>query len=163
MKQVQLNVEFNIEDEIADKINLDVSNGSFTYKLSTLLTQAYSGGHVVMPEELESIIADLLDDEYIEDDNDEEMTEKYAGLFEVAIEKALSKLVGSGSVKESILNNTSKSESESQVYADVIKQHESNIIKFSTSEISDVSDENDGSEEIMSDDEADELADIFGF
>lgn len=162
MKQIQLNVEFNIEDEIADKINLDISNGSFTYKLSTLLTQAYSGGHIVMPEELESIIADLLDDEYIEDD-DEEMTEKYAGLFEVAIEKALSKLVGAGSVKESILNNTSKSESESQVYADVIKQHESNIIKFSTSEISDVSDENDGSEEIMSDDEADELADIFGF
>lgn len=161
MKQVQLNVEFNIEDEIADKINLDISNGSFTYKLSTLLTQAYSGGHVVMPEELESIIADLLDDEYIEDDD--EMTEKYAGLFEVAIEKALSKLVGAGSVKESILNNTSKSESESQVYADVIKQHESNIIKFSTSEISDVSDKNDGSEEIMSDDEADELADIFGF
>lgn len=162
MKQIQLNVEFNIEDEIADKINLDISNGSFTYKLSTLLTQAYSGGHIVMPEELESIIADLLDDEYIEDD-DEEMTEKYAGLFEVAIEKALSKLVGAGSVKESILNNTSKSESESQVYADVIKQHESNIIKFSTSEISDVSDENDGSEEIMSDDEVDELADIFGF
>ena len=162
MKQIQLNVEFNIEDEIADKINLDISNGSFTYKLSTLLTQAYSGGHIVMPEELESIIADLLDDEYIEDD-DEEMTEKYAGLFEVAIEKALSKLVGAGSVKESILNNTSKSESESQVYADVIKQHESNIIKFSTSEISDVSDENDGSEEIMSGDEADELADIFGF
>ena len=162
MKQIQLNVEFNIEDEIADKINLDISNGSFTYKLSTLLTQAYSGGHIVMPEELESIIADLLDDEYIEDD-DEEMTEKYAGLFEVAIEKALSKLVGAGSVKESILNNTSKSESESQVYADVIKQHESNIIKFSTSEISDVSDENDGSEEIMSDVEADELADIFGF
>lgn len=162
MKQVQLNVEFNIEDEIADKINLDISNGSFTYKLSTLLTQAYSGGHVVMPEELESIIADLLDDEYIEDD-DEEMTEKYAGLFEVAIEKALSKLVGAESVKESIIKNTSKSESESQVYADVIKQHESNIIKFSTSEISDVSDENDGSEEIMSDDEADELADIFGF
>ncbi len=162
MKQIQLNVEFNIEDEIADKINLDISNGSFTYKLSTLLTQAYSGGHIVMPEELESIIADLLDDEYIEDDV-EEMTEKYAGLFEVAIEKALSKLVGAGSVKESILNNTSKSESESQVYADVIKQHESNIIKFSTSEISDVSDENDGSEEIMSDDEVDELADIFGF
>lgn len=164
MKSVNFNIEINLEDDIADAVLSDMNEGSFTDKLEMLLTRVYSGGHIIMHEELESIIADILDEEEEDGDNREELSERENELISSTVMAVIEKLKDSGELGNIVVSAPPSNQSESAVYSEESKPFKSNIINFNNEEILDASDDSgENTGDGMSDDEADELADLFGF
>ena len=164
MKSVNFNIEINLEDDIADAVLSDMNEGSFTDKLEMLLTRVYSGGHIIMHEELESIIADILDEEEEDGDNREELSERENELISSTVMAVIEKLKDSGELGNIVVSAPPSNQSESAVYSEESKPFKSNIINFNNEEILDASDDSgENTGDGMSDDEADDLADLFGF
>lgn len=164
MKSVNFNIEINLEDDIADAVLSDMNEGSFTDKLEMLLTRVYSGGHIIMHEELESIIADILDEEEEDGDNREELSERENELISSTVMAVIEKLKDYGELGNIVVSAPPSNQSESAVYSEESKPFKSNIINFNNEEILDASDDSgENTGDGMSDDEADELADLFGF
>lgn len=155
MRMKKISLEVFLDDDLAEWVETQLSNPSFSSEIAYYLGIKQQGGYVVTTEQLDSIIDNLIDED--DDDssnanvNSDELTGLIKSTLENTLKEQLSELLKNAPVIATQLDLTpDKVETEEPVF-------ETNVVEFSSAAYTD------SDEEQMSDDELDDLADMFGF
>lgn len=150
MRAVKLNCTVVLEDDTAEWLEKMIKSDAFPPELAFYFEQRSKGGYVVTQDTLDEIIDEVLD----EDDT--------SATVEEAVKKALTEMIESG-VFVMPQNNTSNSIS-SDVNTKKVEEdnkpepeESGEVVSFAAES------ESDGEVSEMSNDELDDLADMFGF
>ena len=146
MRMVDIKCTLSLDEGVADFVDKLISNGSLPSEIAYYLTQRSNGGYIVNQSEIDDIVDGIL-----EDSNERSQR----GVIEDAVRTALTEFLAQGSIN---INNIVGSAKETDSKVDDINNEavieDTDIMTFECNE-------NDG--ESMSDEDASDLADFFGF
>lgn len=143
---VDIKCTLSLDEGVADFVDKLISSGSLPSEIAYYLTQRSNGGYIVKQSEIDDIV-----DGVLEDSNEKSQRD----VIEDAVRSALTEFLTQGSINiNNVIKSTKETESKIDDNNNEIFIEDSNIITFECDE---------SSGESMSDEEADDLADFFGF
>lgn len=151
MKMVEVEVKCTLllDESVAEFIGTLISNNSLPSEIAYYLEQRSKGGYIVKQSDIDEIVDDIVDSDKDNVDRD---------IIEDAVKSALTDFLTQGSIN---FNNIASSSPQVTQDKKVVNKEDSED-EVATDVISFESSESD-SDECMSDEEADDLADFFGF
>jgi len=146
MRMVGIQCNLLLDDDTATWVEELLSSDSLPSELAYYLTQRKSGGYIVRADELDEIVDDVVGD--VDDISQRDTIEE-------AVKNAITELLTSGTFNIGTQQVVQSDQPTNRVEIPDEEEREPEVISF-------VSD-GESSEEDMSDDEVDDLADFFGF
>lgn len=150
MKNVDIQLRLSLDDDVADWVSSRKDSPEFSSDLSYYLTQSMLGGYIITQDKLDVIIDGILDSEDAMN-NDPDVLEN-------VVKKAMMEVISS-SINISDLTKIAQTQNVESVEVkediDDTPAEDVNVIEFN--------DSSEESSEEFSDDDAADLADMFGF
>ena len=147
MRMVDIHCDILLDEDTAKWVEELQQSGSLSSEIAFYLTQKRTGGYLVLPGELDSVVDDIVSN----DIEDEERLDRE--VIEDAMKSALTELLTSGTISFGQTSSSSQTTQRTPVKEE--KPIESNVVSFA-SEVEEDS-------EPLSDEDIDDLADFFGF
>ena len=145
MRMVGIDCKILVDDDTAKWVEELIERNALPSELAFYLTQRKAGGYIVKAEELDDIVNDAI--ESLEDNTQRDTIEE-------AVKNALTEFLTSGTISLGTVAQPASVVSSSKPIVE--EEIDSDMVTF-------VSDGDEDSGEGLSDEDADDLADFFGF
>ena len=157
MQTVSINLDLVVSDDVAEYIASAQQNDSLKSELSSYFEQKLSGGYILTQDQLEVILEGMLED----DDNGTILTENDYENINNVITESVKSLLSEMDLTSMVNSSMTSVQVNSNVVEESKQEEEEDVVSASLT----LFDTDESAKDIgeMSDDEADDLAALFGF